>query len=104
MANYDSETMATASFVKNNWRKNIAGQRYFLRDTSGGNSFGYSFDLVKQEHAYEGDDVDGFWYWRDVKKVASSFTAWMPEAKNRIGGMGAFCSAFRRDELVGVLA
>ena len=97
---YDPKTMVTVSEIKKKLRSMAySNKRFRAIDTSSGNSFGYSFDLVEQEK--RGDD--DFSWWNNTRVIASSAITNFPDAKNAIGGTGAYEATFNRDEVAEVL-
>lgn len=109
---YDSMAMFTVpqvrEIVKNMWLDN-GTQRYWLRDVSGGNSFGYTFDLVEQVKTLDdvtdenGNLLFREWTWNDVRTIATSVDTHCPHARNVIGGIGAYGPTFDRAAIAEVL-
>lgn len=101
MRTFDKNTMTRINDVKQVLRyRTYTDRRYRLIDTSGGTASGDSYDLVEQvkqlEH-FKNDDgvvVVSEWCWNTVRKIASSHDTSMPDAINKIGGIGAYGPTF----------
>lgn len=111
MRTFDESTMIRINDVKSIAKNlNLGNRRFFLRDTSGGSSSGYAYDLVEQVKVLEdycdenGNIVVSDWVWQDVRKIASSHDTHLPQVRNKIGGIGAYGPTFDRAEIAEVLA
>lgn len=79
--------------------KSYTDVRYRIADTSGGNSFGYSFAIIKQEKtAIEYPDGCIDYYWKEIERLIESKTVYNTNIKNNIGDMGGYQSVFDRND------
>lgn len=106
MRTLDNNTMVRFHAVKHLISlERAARERFFLRDTSGPNAQGYSYDLVRQKktlinyHDEQGHHVLSDWEWVDEKTIASSHDTFMPEVRNKIGSLGAYGPTFDRADI-----
>lgn len=110
MRTFDDASMIRINDLRTLVRKHGANRRFFLRDTSGGSSSGYSYDLVEQVKVLEdyrdenGNIAVSEWVWQDVRKVASSHDTHLPLVVNKIGGVGSYGPTFDRAEIAEVLS
>lgn len=106
MRTFDEKTMIGIKDLRAGLRKKFCDQeRFFLRDTSGPNSFGDSFELVLQEkkvedyHDENGIFVVSDWVWNDIRVIAKSTATAFPNARNKMGDLGAYGTTFDIGEI-----
>lgn len=106
MKNFDPKTMIKISAAREMIKSmpNIIDNRYVVRDTSGPNAFGYSFDIALQEHKkYICMNDDGTEtpdkIWETISVIAESVDVYYPNATNNIGKKGAYGSAFLKSDI-----
>ncbi len=112
MRNYDSMEMFTIPQVKMiiaNTMIDNGNRRYKLVDVSGGNSYGYTFELVEQVRTLDditdenGNLLFREWFWENTRTVATSHDTHRPHARNVIGGIGSYGPTFDRAAISEVL-
>ena len=112
MKTYNSMKMFTVPQVKMiiaNTMLDNGNRRYKLIDISGGNSYGYTFELVEQVKTQDdvADENGKFLFresfWKNVRTIATSQYTHRPHARNAIGGIGAYGPTFDRAAIVEVL-
>lgn len=112
MKNYNGMEMFTVPQVKMiiaNTMLDNGNRRYKLIDVSGGNSYGYVFDLVEQVKTIDdvADENGNFLFresfWKTIRTIATSQDTHRPHARNAIGGIGAYGPTFDRAVITEVL-
>lgn len=111
MKTYDG-TMFTVPQVKMiiaNTMLDNGNRRYRLIDVSGGNSYGYTFNLIEQVKKLDSFQIDESepvireWVWKNFRLIATSNDTYRPHARNVIGGIGAYGPTFDRTAISEVL-
>lgn len=69
--------------------------RFVVKDVSSNNSFGYKFGVFLAKW----NDEYGYWDWDQSSPVATSFTQYEPDTKNKMGTLGAYREVFNTDEI-----
>jgi len=117
---YDKKIHITVREIRELLRKKFVpsvdgAQRYQLRDTSGGDCYGYSFALepttYKTKHAYHENGIEKFVYdpvWvfpptEQSDESLKSFSVYDPTSKNVMGNMGCIRVVFLRGKIEEVL-
>lgn len=110
MRELNENTMVRINDVQEILRKRTyTSRRYRLIDTSGGSSSGYSYDLVEQEKVWkdflneDGEIAISDWVWETIRKIASTRDTSMPNARNKIGSLGAYGPTFDRIDISEIL-
>jgi hypothetical protein len=81
-----------------------------LMDVTPGSAYGYSWEVRLQQKRLEPftDDTGRVcatdWIWEDVATVAASHDTSMPDARNSIGGIGAYGPTFDRADIEAAIA
>jgi len=110
MRTYDTDRMVTVAEMKKILRaRKYTNRRFRLVDTSGHNSYGYSFNLVEQEktlhkfQAFEDGSILTDYLWDTIRIIASTVDTSYPNARNMIGGIGAYGPSFDRADVADCL-
>jgi hypothetical protein len=111
MRNFVSEKMIGIKDAREILKKKFMSDfRYWMRDISGGNAYGYDYEIVFQQRIEKNfcdeneNVVVSYLVWDDIRTVARSKDTYFPNCKNKIGGIGAYGPSFDLADMTEVTA